>query len=286
MSKVSIGIDITDKDIKMVSLTKKGANYLLTNNLCILRNDLEDVKKLFQNPILRQGIVRFSMHDGTIKIKTITIPKVPEQELQEMINWTVKDALKIPLESYTIRYYPLGETSEKQQSYLALAIDKKKIQNYLLELQQLGITNPQWIEPPIQALTNCVIYNYELKDKERFGIIHLDSHLAYYGVVSSEGLLFYRTFAKTDETSDADLAHFFSKLSIEVQYSCESYNQQFPNQSSTQIILSGENAYLPGLQESIFEATNIPSVLLNPFQRIQSTKPAQAQYGIAVGLAL
>ncbi len=293
MSKCSVGIDVTAKDVKMVCLTQKAGQVHLADYAVAPLTDPESVKKALLHPAIHRGTTRYSIHDGTIKIRKITVPIVPKQELDEVIRWALKDATKTSVEGHTIRYYPVGGAGDKQQSYLAMAVEQKKIQDHVIELQKIGVGQPQLIEPSAQALANCVGHNYELKLTDRCAAIHLDPYLAYYTVVSPEGLLFYRTFSRIDGNTRTDLSQFFSKLTVEIQYSCENYLAQFPNQPITQAILSGEEAALPGLKAHIEETLQVPTQQLEVFKKIELSEQQRAGLGdsaishcIAVGLAL
>jgi Tfp pilus assembly PilM family ATPase len=294
MGKCSTGIDITSKDIKMVCLTVKDKQFQLTTQADLPLSDTTSISKVMSNPACRRGVVRFSLHDSSIKIRKITVPTVPQEELEEVIRWALKDALKTPVESHTLRYYPLSGAPEKQQSYLAIAVERKRLQEQLIELQKRGISHPQWIEPSVQALANCINYNYEPNTTDRIAVIHLDDSLAYCMVVSYDNLIFYRTFSRVSGSNQAtDLTQFFSLLMVEIQYSYENYLAQFKEQPITSVILSGEGANLPGLQQHVEETLQVPCQTLEAFKKIILTEQQrteltekQAQYGVAVGLAL
>ncbi len=293
MTKWSVGIDVTAQDIRMICLTKKGESYQLFAHAVVKRGDEEGMKKLLHHPAMHRGTTRFSIHDGTIKIRKITTPVVPKEELEEVIKWSLKEAIKVPVEGHILRYYPMSGAEEKKQSYLVLAIERGKLQDHLIELQKIGISQPQMIEPHMQALANCVEYNYDLKQTDRYAIITLDNALAYFAVISAEGLLFYRTFSGVTASASADQKQLFPKLGVEIQYSCENYLTQFPNQSISSAILSGDGIYLPGLKEHIEETLRVPTGLLEVFKKIdaKAIPPAElthaaAYYGIATGLAL
>lgn len=294
MAKCSAGIDITSKDIKMVCLIQKGKQFQLADHALLTLTDNKSIQKIISNPACRRGFTRFSIHDGSIKIRKVTVPVVPKEELDEVIGWALKDALKTPVEGHTLRYYPLSGAPEKQQSYLAIAVERKRLQEQLIELQKRGIPHPQWIEPSVQALANCVSYNHEPQPSDRIAVIHLDDFLAYCMVVSNEGLIFYRTFSRASGSARmADLNQFFSLLTVEIQYSCENYLAQFEGQPITRAILSGEGTNLPGLLKHVEETLQVPTQLLEAFRKIDLTDEQRAdlaekqvQLGIAVGLAL
>lgn len=294
MAKFSTGIDVTAMDIRMVSLTPKGHQLHLTGHAIAALNDAEAVRNILASST-RRSTTRFSIHDGMIKIRKITIPKVPKEEINEVIRWILKEAQKSPLDDHTLRYYPLSGAPEKQQNYLTIAIERKKLQDYLIELQKKGAQYTNWVEPNVQALANCVNHNYELQASDRVAIVHMDSLLAFFTIVSSEGILFYRTFTRVNGCANAagDLEQFFSLLMVEIQYSCGHYSEQFPNQPISSSILSGEGGTLPRLQEHVEEILQVPTQILDTFKKVGLSEEQRsilantaAQYGIAMGLAL
>jgi hypothetical protein len=64
MAKVSTGIDVTAKDIRMVCLTpKKGGQLHLTDHAIVPLSDREAVRNFMSSASIRAGITRFSIHE-------------------------------------------------------------------------------------------------------------------------------------------------------------------------------------------------------------------------------
>ncbi len=294
MSKVSFGIDVTDQDIRMVSLVHRGESYSLQDCQLVPRSDSEAVKKLLQTVQARKNRVRFSIRDPSTKVKTVTIPKVPKNELDGVVSWAFKEAAKVPLEPYVIRYVPLGSGDEEKNPYLVFGLERKHVQERVIELKKLGVREPEQVEPHILALSNCIAFNYPELEQVVKGFVWVDLSEAMCGVIGAEGLLYQRTFSGVrPASSGSDSGVMLSKVGIEVQYSCENFAEQLPKHHVERIFLSGDLSDTQGLSQSVEEATGAHVELIDPFRKIEiSTELKQQMPGdlklftVAFGLAL
>jgi Tfp pilus assembly PilM family ATPase len=312
MAKSAVGIDISAEQLKMVCLLPKGAGYKLVAHALVDRNDESALQEMLRHRAIRQGFARFSIRDPNIKIRKVSTPIVPKQELEEVIKWSLKEVVKVSLEDHIFRYYPLsGEPDAKKQSFLVFAMERGKLQEQLIELQKLGFGHPQVIEPHVQAMTNCIVYNYELENTDRYAVLVFDKTLSYFAVISAEGILFHRTFSgvhtgiliaelsaelgidplQAEKCLDSGcediateqqakltriLSHFFSKMAVEIQYSRDSYLAQFPGQMINHVLLAGEGVGLKGLQSHVEETLQVPTSKLEAFKKIDvSTFPSE-----------
>jgi Tfp pilus assembly PilM family ATPase len=295
MSKLSFGIDITDAEIRLASLRSSGKGHVLEDLQVVSRSDTQAVRKLLQNKQLKRTNTRFSIHDWNIRIKTVNVPSVPKAELESVVSWAFKEAIKQPIDQLVLRFLPAGEPNGEKNPYLVFGLERKCIQERLIELKKLGVNEPALLEPHIQALANCIAYNCPELDSKVTGFVWTETSGAMCGVLGGEGLLYQRAFSGlTISTGNGnDNSSVLSKIGIEVQYSCENFLEQFPKHKVDKIFLVGDLCRTPGLKESVEEATGSKVDYVEPLKIIELTPEQKAKFSgdlgrfvVAIGLAL
>ncbi len=329
----TVGIDVGSEHVKVICLKNNTSRYHLVAHAFFKRDNRRGLRELFRHPILRRGEVRVSIDDPNMKIRKVDLPRVPEEELREIVPWSLKDVIQggpDQIDGYLFRYLPLSSLpSEKTMPYLVFALPRQRVQEQLAYLKELGLADPRMVEPQIHALAYNVLYNYDLEPNDRHALIDFGKTFTLFATVCSEGLLFCRPMigmagetltqqimrdlgidqqraeqykvetAKEkipedkNQTLQNTIAHYLSKLLVEIQRSMDTYLMLFPNQPITHLFLTGGGSQLFGLASHVQQTLNVPTAMLEPFNKIDTASFYEDEiaekrhcYGVAAGLAL
>lgn len=327
--KWSVGVDVGEEYIKLICLSTKERSYQLMAYGLFKRSDHHSIRSALRHPAIRTGDIRVSIQDPTTTIRKIELPLVPKQELPEVAKWAIRDALKAPFEDFVFRYHSVQaaceKTDEKGSAHVFLALEKEKIEQRLIQLKKLGFVRPSIVEPHIHSLANTIGYNYEPEKKEQYALIDIGEALAFFSVVSAEGLLFARVLAgasvgafiskisrdqgitleeaekqktsilepSTEQKPDTIIRQFLSELCVKIQDSLDAFHLQYPKRPITQLLLAGGGSRLSNLRKHLEDTFQISASSLDPYQKIDTTRFDEEnidcnkeRFGIALGLAL
>ena len=301
----TVGIDLGATNVKMICLKNGKTGLEMESHGFIKRKNGDQLKKIFQSPMIKKSRIRVNIEDASMKIRKADVPPAPKEELEEIIKWSMRDVLGSQTEDFIFRWTPLPkEPKQREESYLVYALKRESIQNYLKLLKELGLKNIDILEPNISALYLALQQNYPLLPKDRYVIIDMGSTFTHFSVSSFKGPLFSRPLGgmagesltkqisrnlgideeKAEELKihfpnpDADtetqiklkntISHYHSKAALEIQLSIDAYLTQFPLQNVTKIFFTGGGAHLAGLMEHIEETLNILVEKFEPFQKV------------------
>lgn len=305
MERWSVGVDLGASRIKLVCLQKDGVRYRLMAHGILPRNNLPQIKEVFSADTIRSGHLRVNISDPSLKIRRVDLPKVPDNELPEIIKWGMKDVVGGEVDHYVFRHQVLPpDPARADQPYLIFAILREALQAKLTFLSQLGIPSPSIVEPNVAALGICVRHSYDLSPEDRCVVVDLGCTTSLFTVIGADGLFFSRplgnisgdgltkqigrtvgvneTTAEQFKTSypsnniPADqsaklktvIDNFFSTTVVEIQRSIDAYSAQFPGKPVTRMCFTGGGVLLPDFVKRIASTLNISAEILEPFQKI------------------
>lgn len=303
---LSIGIDIGATNVKLISLKKESGRTTLMAHGFYKRKNITAIQEAFQSGIIQKGNVRVNIEDPSMKIRKVDLPLVPEEELPEIIKWSLKDVLADQVDHYFFRHQRLpqssaGNGSPEKQSFLVFAVKKSSLEEYQVFLKKLGIGSPSVIEPNVSALSLGFRTCYSLPPEDRVVLIDMGSTFTHFMVFFHGGVLFSRPLGgmagesltkqisrnlgveeeKAEEMKvafqgegkiAATIAHFFSRGAIEIQRSIDAYLTQFPGQAVTKIYFTGGGSKLHGLLKNVEETLQIPTALYQPLQKVDCSQ--------------
>ncbi len=301
----SIGVDLGASRIKLVALQNTDNRYRLMAHGVLLRNNLAQIKDVFSAPAIRSGQVRVNVSDPSLKIRRVDLPKVPAEELPEIIKWSMKDVVGGEVDQYVFRHQLLPpDPTKTEQPYLIFAIVREAMKAKLTFLSQLGIPNPSIVEPNVAALGLAVRHSYGLGPDDCCVVVDMGCTASLFTVVGNEGLFFSRPLgnisgdgltkqlSRTVGIEDslveqfkitypskeipeehavkvkAVIDNFFTTVVVELQRSIDAYSSQFPGKPVGKIYFTGGGSQLPGFVERVSGTLNIPAEILEPFQQI------------------
>jgi Tfp pilus assembly PilM family ATPase len=154
----------------------------------ISRLETAAIRAALETPAIRNGEVRVGIRDPHLVIQQVDIPKVPDEEVDEIIKWAVKD-LPNPVDQYVFDHHMLGALEGNGKiAYNAFALDKTFVKQREQEIHDLGVGQISVMEPDINALAVCVCANYDLQANDRYAIIDLGHTIGTFAVISTNGI--------------------------------------------------------------------------------------------------
>lgn len=304
-SQWSVGVDLGASRIKLVCLQKVDSRHRLMAHGVLLRNNLAQIREVFATPAIRGGHVRVNISDPSLKIRRVDLPKVPANELPEIIKWGMKDVVGEDVEKYVFRHQELPpDPSRPEQPYLIFAIIKDAIAAKLAFLSQLGIPQPSIVEPNVSALGIGLRRSYGLGPEDRCVVVDMGCTASLFAVVGEGGLFFSRPLGnisgdgltkQLSRTVGVDEAtveqfkisypsekipgehadkmktvvdNFFTSVVLEIQRSIDAYVAQFPGRPVGKIYFTGGGCQLPGFVQRVSGTLNMPAEVFEPFQKI------------------
>lgn len=269
------------------------------------RDNLNQIKSAFEMKEIQSGKIRVNIEHPTIKIRRVLVPKVPKEELAEVVKWSLKEVLTENIEGYIYRYQPLPEkTEEGKEAHLVYVIERKVLDEYQSLLSEINVPRPEIIEPSASALVLNFLHNHTISQEERVVLINLGACCSHFLVVGSSGLLFSRPFGSisgeilTKQISrnlglpeeeaekikigdpqakippekqslfNNTITNFFSKAVIEVQRSLDVYSTQASQLNVKKIYFTGGGVHLEGFISYIAETLKMETEAFDPFRRI------------------
>lgn len=303
----TVGIDVGTEHAKLICLNVKGETRQLMAAGMYKRNNLKGIKDALHHPAIRNGNIRIGFAEPTMKIHPISLPQVPEKELDEVVKWAVKDLEGSP-EDYVFRYVRTpGPATEAGLPYVVFAIERQKLEIREQELRELGLSSKANImEPNANALANTVVFNNPPENNDRYAVIDFGKEQTLFLVVSASGLLFARyltdisgnklTFligqdqgipepeAEAYKISQEDLLRgpgsantqgviqYLSKSALEIQLALDKYTLQYPEEHITRIYITAGGSRLKILKPYIQDTLKIATEYLDPFQKIDTSR--------------
>jgi type IV pilus assembly protein PilM len=161
-----IGLDIGDNSIKIVEAETKKDKIIL-NNLAIGATPegavnggkLEDVEMLaakIKSLLKKNGFnseeVVSAISGEQVIIRTVEIPKMPKDELAEIIKWEADEQIPIPVEEAILDFEILEEKADGSYEIMLIAVDKETINKYLDLFEKLDLEAKAIEIEPVAAI--------------------------------------------------------------------------------------------------------------------------------------
>ncbi|PIR21191.1 MAG: hypothetical protein COV45_00155 [Deltaproteobacteria bacterium CG11_big_fil_rev_8_21_14_0_20_47_16] len=301
----TVGVDLGASQIKLVCLQKEDAHYRLMAHGILPRNNVAQIKAAFATPAIHSGHIRVNISDPSLKIRRVDLPKVPSNELPEIIKWGMKDVVGGEVDNYIFRHQILpADPARTEQPFLIFALLREALAAKLDFLSQLGIPRPSIVEPNVVATGISVRQSYDLGPEDRCVVVDMGCTSSLFAVLGNEGLFFSRPLGNisgdglTKQISravgvdDAQaeqfkvtypapsipeihmskiktvIDNFFTTVVVEIQRSIDAFSAQFPGKSIGKIYFTGGGSQLPDFIQRVSGTLNIPAEIVEPFQKI------------------
>ncbi len=175
-SKKFTTVDFGHYSIKSIQGTKSGKEAKILGGsaervpeAAIADGQLEDIprvveilEKIFNELPSSPGRIVFSPICGREYVRRITVPDMPEDELQEAVRWEIEKHLDKPSEATAYDYLLLGK-NEGEQVLLLVVLDQSELNRYEEVFEELSYT-PQTASIQDMALVSLMEYQEECDD--------------------------------------------------------------------------------------------------------------------------
>ncbi|KKS84501.1 MAG: Type IV pilus assembly protein PilM [Candidatus Gottesmanbacteria bacterium GW2011_GWA1_43_11] len=286
------------------------------------------VKKLLKDGGVRQKEANVALPETNVFTRIIQVPPLSERELASAIRWEAEQYIPLPLEEVNMDFSIVGESKDKEGNkkleILLVAGPKIVIERYQKILDLIGL-EVEGMETEIISASRALLPK-NLEKPPTVMVINLganttDLSILRAGVISftrsvpTGGVSFTRALAQdfnfsatqAEEYKKAygldkskiegkvfnSLQPIFSVIVEEIKRAGVFFQNKYPDETISAIILSGGAAKLPGLVTQLAETTGIETQIGNPWTRIVkdpkrfvNLDEEGAVFVVAIGLAM
>jgi type IV pilus assembly protein PilM len=300
---------------------QKGIHSEATEDIKIFS---EAIKNVISSANIRQKEVNIALPESQVYTKIIEMPLLSEKELAAALKYEMEQYIPLPLDQVKTDWQILGSSGPQSKTtrVLIVAASQSLIKKYESIMETLGLT-PATIETEMLSVHRSLFPLVNTQTSNM--LIHMGASTTNIAVVENGEILMVFTVDKGGiaitraisldlgiELGQADAykkAYGLSKDAFEgkigkslfpilesilgdIKKTLLLYKDKNPNQSVTQIILSGGTAQLPGIDIYFTNQLNIQVVLGNALQVYDiKNVPPQVEsdalsFNVVTGLAL
>lgn len=239
------GLDIGNHTIKVCQIKWRGKKPLLvalgnaTTPVGLIGSESEEhqkelakyVKLAKKDAGIGTNRVVVGLPESKIFTQLVTIPKVEDSKIEELVHWEAKKYIPIPIDEVRVDWIFLGERLVNQQAHLdifLIAAPNNLIDRYLTVLKLAGL-EPIAIETEAVATTRALWWPLQLKvnsnviDNTPVMILDLGAKSTDLSVVQGGALLFSQSLVTG---SDALTEAIASDFGLEIQQA-EEYKRSY-----------------------------------------------------------
>jgi type IV pilus assembly protein PilM len=288
----------------------------------------ESIKKTFLSGKFKLKTVATGVSGHSVIVKRVVIPAANAEEVESSIQLDAEQYIPFDLTDVNLDYEVVGpgttSSEEPGMEVVLVAAKKDKIQNQTNVISLAGC-NPEVVDIDAFALQNVFETNYSPDPKKTVALLNIGASLMNINITKGGMPLFVRdvsvggnqytdilqkelqlNFQEAEDLklgktggSEVEMVHpllesITDMLIMEVQKTFDFFRETYPNETISQVLISGGTAHMLGLPERIQATFSYPTEVLDPFrmiavapqvssEKVTSLGPALA---VAVGLAL
>jgi type IV pilus assembly protein PilM len=334
-----VGINIGNYSMKALELKFSGANNIelstlgkvpsatgTIENISVGSIDapLADLQKLIKETGFKTKNVVFSVPESLVFSRLITIPKVKDEEVDNAINFAMRNLIPVPLENLNIAYVFIEERKTDTNTFTSWYVVgiQKSLSDRFKELAQRAGLNLLAIETEAVAIVRNINYNYADTVKKNFLVLDLGGEYSNL-IISRNGAVLYSQNISTGSNAltkiiatdlSVDIAQaevYKEKIGLdfsmgegkvsktiepivqiivsEIIRTVSYYNDRIGGEPLGDLYITGGGGALPKLAEYLSEKTNLKVSLVENFKKIKvkgELKTNQLSFNVATGLAL
>ncbi len=296
---VELGFGYHGFYLKMLEAASLSAGAILDGDRLNTELIADSIRKLFQEHNIKNKKVAVGVSGSSVAVKLIQLPKVPKDELDEIIPWEAEQYLPFDPGKSFIDYQILPTSPEEKTMNLLLAACSREKVNELLQIVQKAGLYPAVVDLALLALENQYEINYHLENHKPMALIDIgagqtsinflingSTALAgalplggntYTSAISERlGLSLERAeMAKRGRSigkaNPKALRQILINVSLELIHKIKQYIKSFSATHQTEvsrILLSGGGGLLRGFDHLLSEGLGLPVERTNPFKEI------------------
>lgn len=317
-SNTITGVDIGAGSVKIVRIAGGRKPKLLAAGIVEFPLDKAeapgvstDLRFFFSGKKFRSRHVVTLLPGKLLTIRSLTMPKMPPQELAEAVRWESKRHISYPLDAALVEYLVTGERREsmvEKRDVLLVAAEQKAVVDFLTPFQEAGVTvtavdaNPLALRNGLRLRLKSGQKNVLIVDlgagKTEIDIFQGDA-LRFSRCIETGGLEMTRAVSEQlgIEIHDAELKKqktnilappeqnpavaaarsVVDGILLEVRRSIEYYKLTFREQAIDRTVLTGGTALMPGIKDYVSRTLAMPVELDSPFEGLAIRRNAISQ---------
>ena len=270
--------------------------------------------------------VSMGMAGTAVIVKKITIPRIDRKLLADQVRWEAEQYIPFDVNNISLAHHLIeSSVNPEMMDLLLVASQNQVVSTYAQTVQGAGLSLSV-LDVSGFAIANVFEYNYGKLPNQTVGLLNIGASTTNFVVVHDGDVVFSRDMniggqnytyeihkelgislpeaealklsavrgeGVPDEVHSI-LSSFNETLKEEIRNSFEYFAGSASNMSLTQCFFTGGASGMPGLIESISQATKVRMDVLNPLNRIVSGKSVSAALlkqtaafsSVAFGLAL
>lgn len=310
-----VGVDIGTTSIKMCLLKKYRGGFrleklarrsydedLLHESSIIDSGYLAgELKRFLKENNISAGTAAAALSSYTVITKKISIPFLPEDELDSTIQLEVESVIPFPMRDIYYSYYIMGVDEEKEgmMNVLIVAAKKEVVDEYVSAFAQAGL-HLALLDVDIFGVTNLVEQIY---GPQEFSVLTADvgASVTNIAILKGENVEFTREVLiggkyitndiskitklgqkeaeekklRAEEEISYLLDDFVMTVSSEIMKTINFYVATKPRESVGRIYLTGGSSLVAGLKERVQQETGTEVMFLDPFLLLPENERAE-----------
>lgn len=216
-----VGLDIGSRSIKaaQISDSKKGRTLERFGTIDIPHGLIEDgvvkdaasvaeaIRQLLKTSRIKEQNVAISVGGYAVIVKKITIPFVPDAQLQETITYQAEQYIPFDISDVNLDFQKLETdgASSGQMDVLLVAAKKEIVNNYVDLVQMAGLT-PCIVDVDAFALQNIYEYNHSPVTTENVALIDVGASKTSLNILKGSVSVFMRDVSMGGSQIDQKIA--------------------------------------------------------------------------------
>jgi len=262
---------------------------------------VESIRSLIEGLRIKTKNVAVSISGHSVYIKTINVPNMSEEQLEESIRWEAEQQIPFDIEDVNLDFQILNEqVSPDQMAVLLVAAKKDMINDYTAVIEEAGL-QPTIVDVDVFAIENAYNLNFESPEDEVVALVNIGASVMNINILKGGTSAFTRDISiggrqiteeiqkrlkMTYEEAEAlkirerdagaqstevekIIQATAEQLATEVRRSLEFFAASSSGGEIKKIFLSGGCAKIQMLPGLIEERISMPVEVFNPFTKIE-----------------
>jgi type IV pilus assembly protein PilM len=315
-----LGLDIGSGSIKMLQLKESTgklkverfgmkplpAEMIVDGSIMDGLGVVTAIKELATEQKLKNKNVALSISGTSVIVKKITLPPMPEEELDKQIKFEAEQYIPFDINDVYLDFHILSQGTESsaeqgEMEVLLVATKKDKLNDYANAVREAGLT-PKVVDVDAFAVENMYCVNYDVSPAELTAIVNIGASVMNINILKGGVSAFTRDIAvggnRYSERVQQDLALSLEdaeaakkgqlpnvnadalhqavaavneEVATEIGRSFDYFRTTSPDEDIARIALCGGCSKITSLPVKISEHLGIETSVANPFKKLDTT---------------
>ncbi len=283
------------------------------------------IRKLVDQANIGTNLVHIALPENQVYTKVVEMPVLSDKELSSAIYWEAEQYIPVPLSTITLDYTVLSRPAKTQEGakmqVLLVGAPTALINKYENVIALAGLSI-ETVETEILAAIRSLVIGAEFPTSLIVHIGHLSTALAIvrknilafvyvipvggeaisraiasdFGFSLQQAEEYKKLYGLTDKSLGGKIGKAMEPILLsifgEIKKAMAFFEEKYPDDKISQIVLSGGTAKLPGLETYFAQNIGIETLIANPWKALASQEVPKeivdnaSEYTIAVGLAM